>query len=44
MTLMRHFVAILVLLGVATIGAPLSFATDDYPSRPVRIIVPFGAG
>jgi tripartite-type tricarboxylate transporter receptor subunit TctC len=41
---MRHFVAILVLLGVATIGAPLSFATDDYPSRPVRIIVPFGAG
>ncbi len=43
MTLMRHFAALLVLATAATIGAPLSRA-DDYPSRPVRIIVPFGAG
>ena len=43
MTLMRHFAALLVLTTAATIGAPLSRA-DDYPSRPVRIIVPFGAG
>ena len=43
MTLMRHFAALLVLATAATIGAPLSRA-DDYPSRPVQIIVPFGAG
>ena len=43
MTLMRHFAALLVLATAATIGAPLCKA-DDYPSRPVRIIVPFGAG
>ena len=43
MTLMRHFAALLVLATATTIGAPLSRA-DDYPSRPVRIIVPFGAG
>ncbi len=43
MTLMRHFAALLVLATAATIGAPQSRA-DDYPSRPVRIIVPFGAG
>jgi len=43
MTLMRHFAALLVLATAITIGAPLSKA-DDYPSRPVRIIVPFGAG
>jgi tripartite-type tricarboxylate transporter receptor subunit TctC len=40
---MRQFAALLVLATAATIGAPLSRA-DDYPSRPVRIIVPFGAG
>jgi tripartite-type tricarboxylate transporter receptor subunit TctC len=40
---MRHFAALLVLATAATIGAPLCKA-DDYPSRPVRIIVPFGAG
>jgi len=40
---MRHFTGLLVLALAATIGAPLSRA-DDYPSRPVRIIVPFGAG
>ena len=43
MTLMRHFAALLVLATAATIGTPLCKA-DDYPSRPVRIIVPFGAG
>jgi tripartite-type tricarboxylate transporter receptor subunit TctC len=40
---MRHFAALLVLAVVATIGA-LPCKADDYPSRPVRIIVPFGAG
>ncbi|HEX5210403.1 MAG TPA: tripartite tricarboxylate transporter substrate binding protein [Pseudolabrys sp.] len=43
MTLVRLFAALLVLVAADTIGAPLSRA-DDYPSRPVRIIVPFGAG
>ena len=43
MTLMRHFAALLVLATAATIGTPLCKA-DDYPSRSVRIIVPFGAG
>jgi len=40
---MRHFAALLVLATAATIGTPLCKA-DDYASRPVRIIVPFGAG
>jgi tripartite-type tricarboxylate transporter receptor subunit TctC len=40
---MRHFAALLALAIAATIGAPPCKA-DDYPSRPVRIIVPFGAG
>ncbi len=43
MSLMRHFAALLALAIAATIGAPPSKA-DDYPSRSVRIIVPFGAG
>jgi tripartite-type tricarboxylate transporter receptor subunit TctC len=43
MTLMRHLAALLVLATATTIGTPQSKA-DDYPSRPVRIIVPFGAG
>lgn len=43
MSLMRHFAALLVLAIAATIGA-LPCKADDYPSRPVRIIVPFGAG
>jgi tripartite-type tricarboxylate transporter receptor subunit TctC len=40
---MRHFAALLALAIAATIGAPPCKA-DNYPSRPVRIIVPFGAG
>jgi tripartite-type tricarboxylate transporter receptor subunit TctC len=40
---MRHFAALLALAIAATIGPPPCKA-DDYPSRPVRIIVPFGAG
>ena len=43
MPLMRHFAALLALAIAATIGAPPCKA-DNYPSRPVRIIVPFGAG
>ena len=43
MPFMRHFAALLALAIAATIGAPPCKA-DDYPSRPVRIIVPFGAG
>jgi tripartite-type tricarboxylate transporter receptor subunit TctC len=43
MTRMRCFAALLVLATAVTIWAPPSNA-DDYPTRPVRIIVPFGAG
>lgn len=43
MTLMRLFAALLVLTTAAIAGAAPSKA-DDYPSRSVRIIVPFGAG
>jgi tripartite-type tricarboxylate transporter receptor subunit TctC len=43
MTFVRLFAALLVLVAADIIGAPLSRA-GDYPSRPVRIIVPFGAG
>jgi len=43
MTLMRHFTALLALAAVTTIGTLPRYA-DDYPARPVRIIVPFGAG
>ena len=43
MPFMRHFAALLALAIAATIGAPPCKA-DDYPSRAVRIIVPFGAG
>ena len=43
MPFMRHFAALLALAIAATIVA-LPCKADDYPSRPVRIIVPFGAG
>src|SRR5512144_329671 len=39
----RHLAALLALAGVVTISAFAANA-DDYPSRPVKIIVPFGAG
>jgi tripartite-type tricarboxylate transporter receptor subunit TctC len=40
---MRRFATLLALATAATIGTPPAQA-DDYPSRAVRIIVPFGAG
>jgi tripartite-type tricarboxylate transporter receptor subunit TctC len=43
MTTMRHVAALLALTAGLTIGA-LPANADDYPARPVRIIVPFGAG
>ncbi|MFY9602203.1 MAG: tripartite tricarboxylate transporter substrate-binding protein, partial [Pseudolabrys sp.] len=43
MGLPRQMVALLALMGLATISAFAANA-DDYPSRPVKIIVPFGAG
>ena len=43
MTTMRHVAALLALAAGLTIGA-LPTRADDYPARPVRIIVPFGAG
>ena len=43
MALSRHIAALLVLAGVATASASAAIA-DDYPSRPVKVIVPFGAG
>jgi tripartite-type tricarboxylate transporter receptor subunit TctC len=42
MATLRHIVALLLLAGV-TIATSAAIA-DDYPSRPVKIIVPFGAG
>jgi tripartite-type tricarboxylate transporter receptor subunit TctC len=42
MTLLRHIVALFALTGIII---PMSAAiADDYPSRPVKVIVPFGAG
>ncbi len=43
---MRRHRIIVVLLALAAAIAPPSWraAADDYPSRPVKIIVPFGAG
>src|SRR5665647_1087953 len=40
---MRHFAALLALAAAFTIGT-LPAKADDYPTRVVRIIVPFGAG
>ena len=39
----RRIAALLALAAVVTISAFAANA-DDYPSRPVKIIVPFGAG
>jgi tripartite-type tricarboxylate transporter receptor subunit TctC len=43
MTLLRHIAALLALAGAVIISASAAIA-DDYPSRPVKVIVPFGAG
>jgi len=40
---MRLFLRLLALLAPVLIAAP-SFAADAYPNRPVKLIVPFGAG
>jgi tripartite-type tricarboxylate transporter receptor subunit TctC len=42
MPLLRQIAALLVLAAAAFLAAPAQ--ADDYPSRPVKIIVPFGAG
>lgn len=34
----------LALLALLVASAPLSFAADNYPTRPIRLIVPYGAG
>lgn len=43
MVLLRQIVALLALTGSVIASAPAASA-DDYPSRAVKIIVPFGAG
>ena len=43
MVLLRQLVPLLALAGAVIASAPAAIA-DDYPSRPVKIIVPFGAG
>jgi tripartite-type tricarboxylate transporter receptor subunit TctC len=35
---------VLVLLTIAALAAPAAHAADDYPTKPVRILVPFPAG
>ena len=42
MTILRRRDAVILLAAVA--AAPRAVAAEDYPSRPVRIIAPFGAG
>ena len=43
MLLLRQIMALLAFAGAIIACAPAAIA-DDYPSRPVKIIVPFGAG
>src|SRR4026207_2167122 len=43
MVLLRQIVALFALAGSVMASTPAAIA-DDYPSRPVKIIVPFGAG
>jgi tripartite-type tricarboxylate transporter receptor subunit TctC len=43
MAFLRHIPALLALAGAVIASAPAAIA-DDYPSRPVKVIVPFGAG
>jgi tripartite-type tricarboxylate transporter receptor subunit TctC len=43
MAFLRHIPALLALAGAVIACAPAAIA-DDYPSRPVNVIVPFGAG
>jgi tripartite-type tricarboxylate transporter receptor subunit TctC len=47
MSFMRHFATLFTLAAAVTIASAQASAAEkaeDYPSRPVRIIVPFGAG
>src|SRR5512132_4590489 len=43
MALVRYFTALVSLASLVAIAAPATNA-DEYPSRTVKIIVPFGAG
>ncbi len=36
--------ALAVLASVAAIAAPLSASAEEYPTRPIRVVVPFGPG
>ena len=43
MQLLRHYFSLLALAGTVIVSTPPAKA-DEYPSRPVKVIVPFGAG
>ena len=44
MVLRKLFVAVLILAGCTTFGAPPQAQTQPWPSRTVRIVVPYAAG
>ena len=41
---LRRFAAVAVVAGIAAAALPLSAGAQDFPSKPVTIVVPFGPG
>ena len=40
----KHFLVALTLLSTAVLAAPYSAQAQNYPTRPIRIVVPFSPG